>query len=71
MMPVTVYPFKLEICKCIHIPRSRAKPWPWYYHLAYTWAIYVLNDRGAIIIPPEHYSGIVMYREGPEGLLSK
>jgi hypothetical protein len=43
----------------------------WYYHLAYAWAIDELNEREAIIIPPEHYSGIVMYREGPEGLLSK
>ncbi len=43
----------------------------WYYHLAYAWAIDALHERGAIIIPPERYSGIVMYREGPEGLLSK
>ncbi len=42
----------------------------WYYHLAYTWAIDELQKRGAIVIPPERYSGIVMYREGPEGLLS-
>ena len=43
----------------------------WYYHLAYAWAIDKLHEEGAIIIPAERYSGIVMYREGPEGLLSK
>lgn len=43
----------------------------WYYHLAYAWAIDELQEKGAIIIPPERYSGIVIYREGPEGLLSK
>ena len=43
----------------------------WYYHLAYAWAIDALQTKGAIIIPPERFSGLVMYREGPEGLLSK
>jgi hypothetical protein len=43
----------------------------WYYHLAYAWAIDELQEREVIIIPPEHYCGLVMYREGQEGLLSK
>lgn len=43
----------------------------WYYHLAFAWAIETLKDEGAIVIPPDGYSAIVMYREGPEGLLSK
>jgi hypothetical protein len=43
----------------------------WYYHLVYAWVIDELHERGAIIIPPERFSGIIMYREGPEGLLSK
>lgn len=43
----------------------------WYYHLAFGWAIEALEEEGAIVIPPEGYSAIIMYREGPEGLLSK
>lgn len=43
----------------------------WYYHLAFSWAIDALEKNGAIIIPKEKFSALVMYREGPEGLLSK
>jgi len=43
----------------------------WYYHLAFAWAIEALEEEGAIVIPPEGYSAIVLYREGQEGLLSK
>jgi hypothetical protein len=43
----------------------------WCYHLIYAWAIDVLDKEGMIEIPSELYSGIVLYREGPEGLLAE
>jgi len=43
----------------------------WFYHLVYAWAIDDLIEKEIIIIPSERYSGIVIYREGEEGLLSK
>lgn len=42
----------------------------WYYHISFARAIDVLHEKGAIVIPPDGYSAIVMYREGPEGLLA-
>lgn len=43
----------------------------WFYHLVYAWAIDDLIEKEMIIIPSERYSGIVIYREGEEGLLSQ
>jgi hypothetical protein len=43
----------------------------WCYHLIYAWAIDALDERGMIEISSDLYSGIVLYQEGPEGLLSR
>ena len=42
----------------------------WYYHLSFSHAIDALHEKGVIEIPADGYSGMIMYREGPEGLLS-
>lgn len=42
----------------------------WYYHLVYVWAIDDLLKRGLISIPADKHSGLVMYLEGPQGLVS-
>ena len=41
----------------------------WYIHLAYVWAIDALIEKGVMTIPQEHFSAIILYREGEEGLL--
>ena len=41
----------------------------WYIHLSYSWAIDILCDMDYLRLPGEHFSAIVLYKEGLEGLL--
>lgn len=41
----------------------------WYYHLAFAWAIDILRQEGVLAIPASRLDAVVLYREGPEGLL--
>ena len=41
----------------------------WYVHIAFAWAIDVLQEKDAMTIPSELFSAIILYREGSEGVL--
>ena len=41
----------------------------WYIHIAYSWAIDYLIEKNLVFLPPKHYSELIMYKEGSEGLL--
>jgi hypothetical protein len=41
----------------------------WYIHLAFAWTIDALQEKGVLTIPSKLFSAVILYREGPEGLL--
>jgi len=43
----------------------------WFYHVVFAWTIDDLQEKGYIDFPTNRFSGIVLYREGDEGLLIK
>ncbi len=52
-----------------HAPDSFGEFACWYIHLAFAWAIDALQEKGVLTIPSELFSAVILYREGPEGLL--
>lgn len=43
----------------------------WYIHIAYAWAIDFLVEEKTIIMPDEKFGSLIIYVEGPQGLLAK
>ncbi|MBK5112967.1 MAG: hypothetical protein KGD59_14770 [Candidatus Heimdallarchaeota archaeon] len=43
----------------------------WYIHIAYSWAIDFLVEEKIIYMPDEKFGTLVIYSEGPQGLLIK
>jgi hypothetical protein len=43
----------------------------WYIHVAYAWAIDFLAEEKTIFIPAEKFGSLIIYTEGPQGLLAK
>lgn len=54
-----------------HTNNSFGEFFCWYYHIVYSAAIDYLVDAGMIRLPEHGYSGMVLYREGEEGILSQ
>ncbi len=42
----------------------------WYIHIAYSWAIDFLVEKGIISMPDEKFGSLIIYTEAPEGLLA-
>jgi len=43
----------------------------WYIHIAYAWAINFLVEEKIIYMPDEKFGSLIIYTEGPQGLLVK